>query len=438
MWNGQEERFDEYLYSLSKALGHAARRKPFEEYCIGLLLPGDRKSIEPIAACIDPHEVCSTHQALQHFIADAAWSDEAILAAIRAQVLPAIQRHGKITSWIIDDTGMPKKGNASVGVAHQYCGNLGKQANCQVAVSLSIANDFASLPISYRLYLPQKWAEDMERRVSAKVPLDIAFATKPKIALEQIRRAKLNGIPLGIVIADAGYGNNSPFRDGVAELGLSYCLALQKNVLIWEPGRQPLPPKRKQGTRGRPATRLRRTAKHAPVSVEQLARSLPSSAFRSITWRQGTKEELRSRFAAVRIRIAHDDARRSIPRPEEWLFIEWPTGEQDPRKYWVSNLPPETSRKTLVQCAQSRWKIERDYQELKDELGLDHYEGRGWRGFHHHATICIAAYGFLIMEKSAALAGDFSPSMRIRRALTSRIPPLPPEYKPRGSPADKD
>jgi SRSO17 transposase len=436
IWDGQEERFAQYLYSIGKALGHADRHDPFQEYCIGLLLPGgDRKNLEQIAARIAPDHVCSTHYSLRHFVADSSWNDKLVLKAVCEQVLPAIQRHGKITSWIIDDTGMPKKGDASVGVSHQYCGNLGKQANCQVAVSLSIANDFASLPIAYQLYLPQKWTDDPERCRSAKIPNSVGFATKPQIALEQVRQAKHEGIPIGIVIADAGYGNNTPFRDGIAALGLHYCVAVQKNILVWESGKQALPPKRKKkNTRGRPATRLRHTAKHTPVQIETFVRSLPTSAFRSVSWRQGTKELLCSRFAAVRIRIAHDDVRRSIPRSEEWLLIEWPTEENEPRKYWVSNLPPTTSRKTLVQYAQSRWRIERDYQELKDELGLDHYEGRGWRGFHHHATLCIAAYGFLIKEKSAALVGDFSPSTRIRQALTRRIPPLSPEYKPRGSP----
>jgi SRSO17 transposase len=423
IWDGQEERFAEYMYSIGKALGHADRRTPFQEYCIGLLLPGnDRKSLEPIAARIAPDHVCSAHQYLHHFVANAAWSDDAVLKAVREQAIPAIQRHGAITAWIIDDTGMPKKGDASVGVSHQYCGNLGKQANCQVAVSLSVSNGFASLPIAYRLYLPQKWIDDPVRCASVNIPKNIAFATKPQIALEQVRQAKNDGISPGIIIADAGYGNNTPFRDGIAELGLSYCVSVQKNVLVWEPGKQPLPPKRKKSAGGRPAICLRRTKKHAPIKIEKLARSLPSSAFRSIT------------FAAVRIRVAHDDLSRRVARAEEWLLIEWPAEEKEPRKYWISNLPPTTTRRMLVQCAQSRWMIERDYQELKDELGLDHYEGRGWRGFHHHAAICIVAYGFLIIEKSAALAGDFSPSRLIRKALTHRIPPLSPEYRPRGAP----
>jgi len=432
LWDGQGERFDAYIRAVGKNLGHINRLIAFQAYCIGLLLPGDRKSLEPLAARLAPEMICSVHNSLHHFVANAAWSDEAILKAVRNQVLPAIHRHGKITSWIIDDTGIPKKGESSVGAAHQYCGNLGKQAVCQVAVSLSVANNFASLPIAYRLYLPQKWVDDDGRRASTKIPEEIAFQTKPEIALEQVRQAQRAHIPPGIVIADAGYGNNSPFRDGIAALGLEYCVSIQKNTLVWEPGKQPLPPKRRK--KGRPATRLRHTARHAPIKVEQLAQRLPASAFRTVTWREGSKEPLSSRFAAVRVRIAHDDVRRSAPRPEEWLLIEWPAKEKEPRKYWLSNLPPTTTRQALVQCAQSRWRIERDYQELKDELGLDHYEGRGWRGFHHHATICIAAYGFLVMEKSAAIAGDFSPSMRIRKALTQRVPPLPPEYKPRGSP----
>lgn len=435
IWDGQEERFAEYVGVLAEKLDHVNRRKPFEAYCMGLLLPGDRKSVEPMAARLEPRRLSSAHQSLHHFVADSSWDDGIVLEGVREQVLPAIERHGKITTWIIDDTGIPKKGNASVGVAHQYCGNLGKQANCQVAVSLSIANDFASLPIAYRLYLPQAWSDDALRREKTGIPEEISFATKPQIALEQIRRAKNDGVPCGVVVADAAYGNDTSFREGVAESGMSYCLAVQKTTTTWRPGEQPLPPQpRKAGVRGRQATRLRRTDDHAPASVEEIARSLPASAFTSVTWREGTKEILRSRFAAARVRAAHRDTSRDVPRPEEWLLIDWPAGEKEPRKYWLSNLPLTTSKRALVQYAQSRWRIERDYQELKDELGIDHYEGRGWRGFHHHGTMSIAAYGFLIKERSAAAAGDFSPYAIIRRNITKAIPPLPKDFRPRGSP----
>jgi SRSO17 transposase len=323
-----------------------------------------------------------------------------VLAQVRTQVLPAIQQHGPIQAWIIDDTGFPKKGTHSVGVARQYCGQLGKQENCQVAVSLSVANQHASLPVAYRLYLPKAWAEDAARRAKAGVPDELRFATKPQIALEQIRKAQIDGIPPGTVLADAGYGVDTDFRDGITALGLAYVVGIQSSASLWPPGQAPLPVKPWSG-RGRPPSRVGRSAEHKPVSARDLAASLPRDAWRRVTWRQGTNAPLASRFAAIRVRPAHRDYNAATPRPEEWCLIEWPVGEAEPTKFWLSNLPATTSRTSLVRHAMLRWRIERDYQEMKQEIGLGHYEGRGWRGFHHHATLCIAAYGFLIAERAA-------------------------------------
>lgn len=433
---GQNERFTQYMSSITRFLGHQDRHRPFEDYCQGLMLSGERKSVEPLAARLRPASKDATHQSLLHFVGQAAWSDEAVLKTVCTEVLPDIQRHGKIRTWIIDDTGMPKKGKASVGVAHQYCGNLGKQANCQVAVSLSLANDFGSIPVAYRLYLPEDWAHDEERRASTKIPKNISFQTKIEIALEQVRTAYAIGLPQGTVIADAAYGNSSVFRMEIAKIGLRYCVAIQSNTGVWYGKNQPEPPpKRKAGARGRPYTRHRRTETRQPQSVMEVAQSLPESAYRKVTWRSGSKEELASRFACIRVRtISRFDA---YLNDEEMLLIEWPEHEIQPRKYWLANFPATISRKRLVEIAQSRWRIERDYQELKDELGLDHYEGRSWRGFHHHATLCIAAYGFLIKEKSAALAGDFSPSgiirQRVANELENRLPPRSIKVLPRGA-----
>jgi len=419
-------RFKKYVDNLATALGHADRVAPFSSYTTGLMLPGDRKSVEPMAARIAPDRVRATHQSMHHFVAQAEWSDRAVLSKVYEAVLPAILRHGPIRTWIVDDTGIPKKGSQSVGVAHQYCGQLGKQANCQVAVTLSIANDFASVPVAHRLYLTEDWVKDKERRTKTGVPSEIHFATKPQIALEQIRAAHAAGIAPGVIVADAAYGNTTIFRDEIAEMGLQYILCVQSNTTAWPPGEAPLPPRKRKNRLGRPRTALRRTAQHAPVALAELAAALPSQAFRTVTWREGTNTPLESRFAAVRVRPAHRDTLRSTARDEEWLLIEWPTREAAPRKYWLSNLPTSTTREELVAFAQSRWRIERDYQELKDELGLGHYEGRSWRGFHHHATLCIAAYGFLIAER-----GAFSPSGTLLAAL--RQSPIPIDCRPRGS-----
>src|SRR5918998_1286385 len=314
-----EVRFAGYVESLAGALGHADRAAPLKAYCTGLILPGERKSIEPMAARVDPGRVQAAHQSLHHFVAKAEWSDEALLAVVRATVLPTIERQGPIRAWIIDDTGFPKKGRYSVGVARQYCGQVGKQDNCQIAVTLSVANAHASPPGACRPH-------------------------------------------------------------------------------------------------------------HTRLSARDLARTLPDEAGKIVTWREGTNAPLASRFAAVRVRPAHRDHLRHEPRPKEWFLIEWPAGESEPTKYWLSSLPPDTALSDLVDGAKLRWRIERDYQELKQEIGLGHYEGRGWRGFHHHAALCMAAYGFLVLER-----GRIPPSGPETSVLSA--PHLAAGYRPRGSPS---
>ena len=424
----QEKRFAAYIEGLAQAAGHHDRQEPLKNYCKGLLLPGERKSIEPMAARLDPASVQPMRQSLHHLVAKAPWSDEALLEQIRSQVLPAMEKHGPMVAWIVDDTGFPKKGKHSVGVTRQYCGQVGKQDNCRVAVSLSVATWISSLPIGYRLYLPKEWAEDAGRRKKTEVPEEVEFQTKPEIAMEQIRSAVAANMARGIILADAAYGINTEFRDGLTGLGLQYVVGVQSSMTVWEPGKQPLPAKLR-GKMGRPPRLLQRNPDHQPVSVKQLAMSLPSSAFKEITWREGTDRKLRSRFAGVRVRPAHRDYEKAEPHLEEWLLIEWPRGEKEPTKYWVSTLPSTTKLKALIKMAKHRWIIERDYEELKQELGLGHFEGRNWRGFHHHATLCIAAYGFLIAERNR-----FSPSARAGH-LGFAAPGPVPDFRPRGSPS---
>src|SRR5216683_1477046 len=333
-----ESRFGRYVDQLVSVIGHADRAGPFHDYCTGLVMPGERKSVEPMAAITAPGRTAAQHQSLLHFVGQAAWSDDAVLTKVRQMVLPQITRDGPIEAWIIDDTGLPKKGQHSVGVSHQYCGQLGKQANCQVAVTLSLANRHASLPVAYRLYLPSAWAEDDDRRAKAGVPEEITFKIQPQ-------------------------------------------------MLVWKPGKRP----------GRTPKKGQRDAPDA-ISVKDLALGLRNSAWRTIQWREGTNEWLCSRFARVRVHVASGHQRPGKPT-KEWLLIEWPEGEKEPTKYWLSTLPSSITFRDLVDAAKLRWRIERDYQELKQEVGLGHYEGRGWRGFHHHATMCIAAYGFLVSER---------------------------------------
>jgi SRSO17 transposase len=423
---GVASRFAGYIEHLSEVVGHADRHGPLTAYCTGLLLPGERKSVEPMAARLAPDAVGAKHQSLHHFVAKAPWDDAGLLAAVRTFVLPKLERQAPIRAWIIDDTGMPKKGKHSVGVARQYCGELGKQDNCQVAVTLSVASDLASLPIALRLYLPEGWANDKARRKKAGVPDEIKFQTKPQIALTQIRQAIEDDVPQGVALADAGYGNDTAFRSGLTEMGFDYVVGVQGSIAVWAPGTAPLPAKSWSG-RGRPPMRLRRDGTTKPVTAKELAKSLPRRTWKVVHWREGIKGELISRFAALRVRPSHRDTLRAAPRPEEWLLIEWPEGKDEPSKYWLSTLSAETPIATLVDTAKLRWRIERDFQDLKQEIGLDHYEGRGWRGFHHHAALSIAAYGFLVSERS-----PIPPSGPIARALGAKIPTPYENYRPRG------
>jgi SRSO17 transposase len=422
----QEKRLAAYLEWLAQAAGHADRVEPLRNYCTGLLLDGERKSVEPMAARLAPDHVQRMHESLHHFVAQAPWSDVDMLRQVRSYVLPAMQKQGPVTAWIVDETSFVKKGSHSAGVARQYCGRLGKKENCQVAVSLSVATATGSLPIAWRLYLPEDWASDPVRRKEVGIPPEVQFQTKPEIALAQIRQATEAQVAPGVVLADEVYGSNREFREGVAELKLSYSLAVRSNTTVWALERQPLPPKPWKGKGARP-TRMRRDATHQPITAAQLARELPNQAWREVSWREGSKETLRSRFAILRVRPAYGDDRKGGLNPEHWLLIEWPTAAAEPSGYWLSNLPAQTSLKRLVGISKHRWVIERDYEELKSELGLAHYEGRNWRGFHHHATLCIAAYGFLIAERSR-----FSPSAHIHD-LGLRALPIPPHFRPRGA-----
>src|SRR6266849_1185420 len=320
-----ELRFTRYVEELVSVIGHADRAGPLRDYCTGLMLPGERKSVEPMAAITAPGRTAAQHQSLLHFVGQGAWSDDAVLTKVRQMVLPQMTRDGPIEAWIIDDTGLPKKGQHSVGVSHQYCGQLGKQANCQVAVTLSVANGHACL-----------------------------------------------------ALVDAGYGHDSKLRAGITELGKRYVAGIQPQMLVWKTGKRPgrTP---KKGQRDAPDT----------ISVKDLALGLRNSAWRTIQWREGTNEWLSSRFARMRVHVASGHERPGEPT-KEWLLIEWPEGEKEPTKYWLSTLPSSITFRDLVDAAKLRWRIERDYQELKQEVGLGHYEGRGWRGFHHHATMCIA------------------------------------------------
>jgi SRSO17 transposase len=423
------DRFDRYLEHLSEGLGHSDRHAGLRGYCTGLMLPLSRKSVEPMAARVDPMHASARHQALHHFVAKAEWSHEEMLRRVCQWVIPKMD-FTESGWWIIDDTGFPKKGRHSVGVARQYCGMLGKQDNCQVAVSISLASNQGSLPVAWQLYLPEDWAADRERRVKAGVPEQVRFATKAQIALQQLSALLAQGAPHYCVLADAGYGVDNAFRQALSDMGLLYAVGVTSAVVVWPPGVRPLPPKPYSGI-GRPPVMPRRTSALQPVSVKALAQSLPKRAFRNVRWREGTNDTLSGRFAAVRVRHAGGNVGKARLRPEQWLLIEWPAGDSEPSKYFLSTLPEETPIDELVSIAHQRWRIERDYQDLKQDFGLGHYEGRGWRGFHHHAALSIAAYGFLMAER---LIAD-KPVGGKKNFIERQLPALPEDYIPRGSPA---
>jgi SRSO17 transposase len=421
----EAERFETYLEKLSLAVGHADRREPLRAYLSGLLLPGERKSVEPMAAKWDPLHVQARHQSLHHFVAKAPWSERGLLQVARDYALAGFERHAPIAAWVIDDTGFPKKGSHSVGVAHQYCGVLGKSANCQVAVTVSLVNAVLSVPAAFRLYLPESWAQDLKRRRAAGVPNEVKFQTKGAIALGQIDELLDEEIPLAPVVADAGYGASTEFRDALTRRGLCYAVGILPDTNLWPPGVGPLAPAPLK-ERGKPLTLSRQSAERPqPALAREIALNLSSKTWKTVRWREGTKGMMRSRFAAVRVRAAHRDSHGS--REPEWLLVEWPSEEREPSRYWLSTFPADVPLEDLVRLAKIRWRIERDFQELKDELGLDHYEGRGWMGFHHHGVLCIAAYAFLVAERAR-----LSPPAPVAFLVPAR---LPQDFQPRGSQA---
>ena len=385
------------------------------------------------------------HQSMHHFIADAPWDAAAVLQVAREWVLEPMGRHGPVAAWIVDDTAFPKKGQHSVGVARQYCGVLGKQENCQVAVSVSVANDAVSLPVAYQLYLPESWARDRRRRRAVGVPDPVAFQPKWQIALGQIRGLQAEALPAAPVVADAGYGDTTEFRDALTTAAIPYAVGVKGDTTVWRPGAAPCAAPR-WGGRGRPPTRVRRTATHRPVKLKTLATELPPAAWRRVTWREGTRGAMRSRFARVRVRPAHRDENRSAPARKSGCSSSGRPGHPNRRNIGSRPCRRRPRSRTLVRLAKLRWRIERDYQELKDELGLDHFEGRGWRGFHHHGALCIAAYAFLAAERArlspsaSGLPPPRSHSQRFHAAGRARCglnATCPPRSRPptRSSPA---
>jgi SRSO17 transposase len=392
-----EKHLDRFLDEMTRD-EYVPRRRSMALYVTGLLLDGERKSVAPMAARLaaDPAQVEAVRQQLQECVVISGWADDRLRQRLALKVdreLPSIE------AFVIDDTGFPKKGKQSVGVFRQYSGTLGRTENCQVATSLHLAGEHTSACIALRLYLPEIWANDPARRAKAGVPEEVQFQRKWEIALHQLRDALSWGVQRHVVIADAGYGDAVEFREGLSALGLLYLLAVAGSHVVWPPGSNPQRPEHPLGKRGRPRTRYE-DPDHEPVAIATLASALEPSAFRKVAWRDSSRGRLSSRFAFLRVRTASGHTKGRPPSDMQWLVCEWPKGEQAPTKFYISTMPASTSQRTLVRLIKTRWRVERDYQELKQEVGLDHYEGRTWRGFHHHATLCAVAHAFLALSRA--------------------------------------
>jgi SRSO17 transposase len=383
------QRLESYFQRIGEVLGNESRRGSFAIYAMGLLGDAERKSVEPIAAraCPDPQKVDAMHQRLLHFAVDSKWSDREVRQEAAQYALEPMVQREPVEAWIVDDTGFLKQGTHSVGVQRQYTGSAGKIANCQVGVSLSIATRTEHLPIDFELYLPTRWANSPERREEARIPPEVTFKTKPQLALEMIRRAMKQRVPPGVVLGDTAYGSSSEFRQGVRSLGLHYAVAVSPYITVHLLDEE-----------GRPR-------EEAP-SVSELATSIHErGGFRRCTWRKGTQEDLSARFALRRVVAA------GVPQREQgplWLLIEWRDGEPEPANYFLISLPERRTKKQLIRLVMQRWRTERVYEDLKGELGLDHYEGRRFPGWHHHVSVALCCYAFIVAER----VRRFPPSAR--------------------------
>ena len=386
------DRLAAYFADVVSGLGRSEQRRAAELYARGLIEAGARKSLEPIVTRLGGGKV--EYEALQHFLADSPWDPAIVDRAVAERVCAVIEPQ----AWVLDDTGIPKDGKRSPGVKRQYSGTLGKIGNCQIAVSLHAVGGKGTVPLGFRLYLPEDWCADAERRKRAKIPESVEFATKPALGGELVARAAGWKIRRAPVLGDQAYGNDAKLRTRLHDDGIDYVLSVGPECDVYEPDTVFAVPPRKPGSRG-PAPSVARPDRE-PLSIAELAAGLDSEAFQTVAFRDTDGQQLTSRFAFVRVIAAHPvDRDRQAPR-EEWLIVEWPEGHDEPSDYWLSNLPAATEPERLARLARLRWMIELDYKQLKGELGLDHYEGRSYLGFHHHCTLVTAAHGFLTLERA--------------------------------------
>ena len=379
-------RLEAFMEPLLPLLGRSERRRWGAFYLQGLLLEGGRKTAAGMAT-----RYGGDVQALQQFVNQSPWDWRQVRRSLAQQMMGYVSGGG---AWVVDDTGFPKKGSHSVGVARQYSGTLGKVGNCQVAVSLNYATAEGCFPVDFQLYLPQSWIGDGERRQRAGMPAEVTFQTKWQLGLTMLDQATQGGVPRAEVVADAAYGNITQFRRALQERGFHYMVGVPPELTVWtEPVRVQAPPY--QG-RGRPVQGNRDLP--TPVKLLEVAHRLSKDSWCDVTWRQGVKGPLRGRFAAIRVQPSPGHYHGKVTEPVCWLLMEWPPEAAQPEKFWFSNLPDTATLQELVYWAKIRWWVEQNYQQLKDELGLDHFEGRSWEGWHHHVTLTMIAFDFLVLE----------------------------------------
>lgn len=381
-----------FLADIILHMGRKDRQRWAGVYVRGLFLDGERKSIEPMASRVGDGNV----QALQQFVNQSPWSYE----AVRASAARKVEREFVLEPyWIVDEVSFPKKGGHSVGVSRQYCGALGKTANCQVAVSLDLGTDQWSVPLDWALYLPEGWINDPDRRDKVGVPREVTFKTKPELALELLDEVRGWGLKDRVVLADSLYGDSYEFRQGLSDRSLDYVVQVEGRLVGWTEDPHPVEAPTKKGGKI-PRKRLYASDLAPTRSLQKIARDLPDQSWKKISWREGTKGPLTSRFARTRVWLSHGllEGKTTQAEPEE-LLVEWPESSNTPVKFWLSSLDPTTAWRDLVRTAKGRFRIEQDYREMKMELGLDHFEGRSWQGWHHHVTLVGLAYGFLTLAR---------------------------------------
>jgi SRSO17 transposase len=391
-------RLEGFLQQTGTLLRDVRKRESFAIYAHGLLGDGERKSVEPIAAraCGAPEKMEGMHAKLLHFVSDSKWDDRAVRLFGARHAIAAMEEHAPVRAWIVDDTGMLKQGKHSVGVQRQYTGSAGKIANCQIAVSLAAATETAHIPLDFELYLPHSWTEDPARRAGARIPEDVAFKTKTDLALEMIERAARAKIPGDIILADSAYGDSSGFRNAVHLLGFDFAVGVSATTKVTC-----------LDANGEPDG--------SSLTAIELAKELGSTRFRRITWREGSRRSLSARFASRRVKTMHNDGIALTDREPLWLIMEWEDGEPHATKFHLTTLPKRMTKKQIIRLLKTRWRTERMYEDLKGELGFDHFEGRSFPGWHHHLSVVLWCYAFTVAEQARA----FPPSAEWPRAVDS-------------------